>query len=172
MPCVWSKQDVYGMPINHCDLFLLTMWPVRKGKESQYRYSSGPWLFYFRPRASTQKQIVHQSSLTFTLKSISWQYTQGRNRFAFPVFDFFTKWQPEPWMTLDFGKSHNSMFSDVSVNVSLDVSGYDSCFGGPLRKQIQHSKITLVNNEIVQIVTRTSNRSIFEQELATHGTRY
>ena len=77
-------------------------------------------------------------------------------------------------MTLDFGKSHNSMFSDVfsvdSVDVSLGVSGYDSCFGGPLRKQIQQSKITLVNNEIVQIVTRTSNRSIFEQELATHGT--
>ncbi len=153
------------------------MWPVRNGKfqtESKYGNSSGPWLFYFRPRASTQKQIVHQSSLTFTLKSISWQYTHGRNRFAFPVFDFFTKWQPEPWMSLDFGKSHNSMFSSdvfsVDVSVSLGVFGYDSCFGGPLRKQIQQSKITLVNNEIVQIVTRTSNRSIFEQELATHGT--
>ena len=70
---------------------------------------------------------------------------------------------------LDLGKSHNSMFSDVSLNVSLEVFGDDSRFGCPLRHQIHDSKITLANNEIVQIVTRASNRSIFEQELATRG---
>ena len=70
---------------------------------------------------------------------------------------------------LDLGKSHNSMFSDVSLNVSLEVFGDDSCFGCPLRHQIHDSKITLANNEIVQIVRRASNRSIFEQELATRG---